>query len=89
MADKYEDQLRDEVARLNSLALRSIDPYIVVKSVAASDPNVQELLLKRLENGERLAEVVAMSSDGDQVLVFFPTFRGSEIHFVRNYPDEL
>jgi len=20
---------------------------------------------------------------------FYPTFRGSEIHFVRNYPDEL
>ena len=54
---QFKEQLENEVARLRDLAVKSIDPLIVAKAVAASDPNVQRLILARLSTGERLVEV--------------------------------
>jgi hypothetical protein len=68
----FEEQLKNEVARLRDLAMRSIDPLIVGKSVAASDRGVHELILKRLAGGERLMEVIAFNDNSPtQVQVFF------------------
>jgi hypothetical protein len=82
MADKrpqqqLQEQLENEVARLRDLAIKSIDPLIVAKAVAASDPNVQRRILARLTAGERLVEVFA-----------FPGFADTESQiFFRFVPD--
>lgn len=59
--EQLEEHLQNEVARLRDLSIKSTDPLIVAKAVAASDPNVQRLLLARLTAGERLAEVFAFA----------------------------
>ncbi len=85
MAGKeLREQLEQEVARLRDLALRSIDPLIVAKAVAASDVNVQELILKRLEGGQRLVEVIAWSGTSQtEVQVFFRFVPSDErVHLV-------
>jgi hypothetical protein len=74
MADLHqlEEQLANEVARLRDLAIKSIDPLIVAKAVAASDSNVQRMILRRLDKGERLIEVFAFPGVADtESQVFF------------------
>ena len=62
----------NEVAEMRRLSLKSTDPFVVAKGVAASDPNVQELLMRWLSRGERLAEVVAFAGAGTtETQVFF------------------
>jgi hypothetical protein len=76
--EQLEEQLTNEVARLRDLAIKSIDPLIVAKAVAASDPNVQQLILARLGAGERLVEVFS-----------FPGFVDTESQvFFRFVPDK-
>lgn len=69
---KVRQQLEEEVARLRDLAIRSIDPLIVAKAIAASDPGVQQLILKRLEKGEQLVEVFSFPGvETRETQVFF------------------
>jgi hypothetical protein len=64
--------LENEVAEMRRLSLKSTDPFLVAKGVAASDPNVQQLLMGRLSSGERLVEVVAFAGAGTtETQVFF------------------
>lgn len=70
--EQLEEQLTNEVSRLRDLAIKSTDPLIVAKAVAASDPNVQRLILARLQAGERLVEVFAFPGFVDtESQVFF------------------
>lgn len=68
----FEGRLAKQVAALRESAVKSTDPLIVAKAVAASDQGVQQLILARLGAGERLAEVFAMqSATRPDVQVFF------------------
>jgi hypothetical protein len=82
--EQYEKQLENEVARLRDLAIKSTDPLIVAKAIAASDSNVQRLILARLHAGERLVEVFAFPGLADtESQVFFRFVPGKEaIHIV-------
>jgi hypothetical protein len=67
-----KDRFENEVARLRDLAIRSIDPLVVAKAIAASDSQVQQLILKRSNAGEQLVEVVGWSdASSREVRVFF------------------
>ncbi len=69
--EQVQTELEHEVARLRDAALKSTDPLLVAKSVAASDSDVQELILARLSAGERLAEVFAfLAKSVTEVQVF-------------------
>jgi SAM-dependent methyltransferase len=69
---EFEQQLVKQVAALRELAVKSIDPLIVAKAVAASDQGVQQLILARLGAGERLVEVFAFqNATRPEVQVFF------------------
>lgn len=70
--EQLEEQLTNEVGRLRDLAIKSVDPLIVAKAIAASDPNVQRLILARFQAGERLVEVFAFPGFVDtESQVFF------------------
>jgi hypothetical protein len=79
-----KDQLENQVAQLRDLAIRSSDPLIKAKAVAASNPDVQQLILKRLTGNERLVEVIALDSAGrNETQVFFRFIPSEEqIHLV-------
>jgi hypothetical protein len=67
-----EEQLASEVAALREMAVKSNDPLIVAKAIAASDPGVQQVLLARLAAGERLVEVfVLQGATRPELQVFF------------------
>lgn len=76
--------LENEVAAMRRLSLKSTDPFVVAKGVAASDPNVQQLLAAWLARGERLAEVISFGGAGTtETQVFFRFAPGEErIHLV-------
>lgn len=60
MPDTMPSELAKEVAALRDLAIKSRDPLIVAKAVAAYDQGVQQLILARLGADERLVEVFAL-----------------------------
>jgi len=71
-SEQLSEELAREVAILRDLAVRSIDPLVIAKAIAASDQNVQQLILARLLAGERLVEVLALGGEDPQELpVFF------------------
>jgi hypothetical protein len=57
--DRIDDRLRNEVERLRDAAMRSTDPLVVAKAIAASDPVVLKAVSDRLARGERLVETAA------------------------------
>lgn len=68
----FEESLAKQVAAFRDVAVKSSDPLVVGKAVAASDQGVQQLILARLDAGERLAEVFAFQPPtGHDVQVFF------------------
>jgi hypothetical protein len=70
--EQVEEQLAKEVATLRELAVKSSDPLVVSKAVAASDRGVQDLILARLGAGERLVEVFALQGATQlELQVFF------------------
>jgi len=81
---QLEDELENEVARLRDLAIKSTDPLVVAKAVAASDASMQRIILKRLGAGERLVEVFAFPGFAQtESQVFFRFVPGKEtIHVV-------
>ncbi|MDN5846060.1 MAG: hypothetical protein L0H53_07280 [Candidatus Nitrosocosmicus sp.] len=80
----YEELLENEIAILRDLASRSIDPLVVAKSVAAADPSVKQLILKRLNAGQRLAETFSFSGTSRTELKVFFRFipSGEQIRLV-------
>lgn len=80
LSKELEKQLANEVAILRELAVKSIDPLIVAKAVAASDKGVQQLILAKLGAGERLVEVLALQGATQQeIQVFFRFVPADEI----------
>lgn len=79
-----EEQFAKDVALLRDLAVKSSDPLIVAKAVAASDRAVQQLILARLGSGERLVEVFALQgTTRPELQVFFRFVPAKEIvHFL-------
>lgn len=78
--EQLKEQLTNEVATLRDLAVKSSDPLIVAKAIAASDGGVQGLILARLSAGERLVEVFAFQSPAQHELqVFFRFVPAKEI----------
>src|SRR6266496_3775649 len=70
--DKLQAELEHEVARLRELAVKSTDPLITAKAIAASDGAVQQVILERLRSGQRLIEVFSLAaSAATEVQVFF------------------
>jgi hypothetical protein len=77
-SDKIDAQLANEIAILRDLAIKSSDPLIIAKAVAASDKAVQQLLLARLGAGERLVEVFALRGAAQPELQVFFRFAPAE-----------
>jgi hypothetical protein len=69
--EQLQQEVEHEVAKLRELAIKSTDPLIVAKAIAASDSAVQELILRKLSAGERLVEVFAYALKGAAAQVFF------------------
>ena len=71
-----EKYLDEEVAKLKEMAIRSTDPLITAKATAVSENVVRELILKFLNDGTSLDEVIAFQSSQHSdkipdVLVYF------------------
>ena len=81
---ELEEQLAKEVATLRDLAVKSSDPLIVAKAIAASNEGIQQLILTRLDAGERLVEVFALQgATQSELQVFFRFVPAKEVaHFV-------
>jgi hypothetical protein len=81
---EMRELLESEAAEMRRLSLKSTDPFLVAKGVAASDPNVQQLLLGWLTRGERLVEVVAFAGAGTTETQVFFRFapREETVHFI-------
>jgi hypothetical protein len=68
---QLRSELENEVAKLRDLALKSTDPLVVAKAIAASDPAVQDLIVAHLSK-ERLAEAVTFAMNTNrEARVFF------------------
>lgn len=76
--------LQTEVAQMQRLSLKSTDPFVVAKGVAASNPDVQQLLMGWLSREQRLVEVVAFAGAGTPETQVFFRFapRDETIHLV-------
>ena len=68
---QFQSEVEHQVARLRELAVKSTDPFTVAKAVAASDADVQHLILEHLAGGERLVEILAFGTKHTEVQVFF------------------
>jgi hypothetical protein len=80
LSEQLEEQFANEVATLRDLAVKSSDPLLVAKAVAASDAGVQQLILARLGAGERLVEVFALQDATQPDLqIFFRFVPATEI----------
>jgi len=78
--EQLEEQLANEVATLRNLAVKSSDPLIVAKAIAASDAGVQQLIIARLGAGERLVEVFALQgAAAHELQVFFRFVPAKEV----------
>ena len=82
--DKVSEQVRKqfaaEVAALRDMSATSSDPLIVAKAIAGSDGGVQEVVLARLDAGEKLAEVFALQgSCTSEMQVFFRFTPANEV----------
>jgi hypothetical protein len=78
--DQLEDQFANEVGTLRNLAVKSSDPLVVAKAVAASDEAVRQLILARLRASERLVEVFAFQGTAQHELqVFFRFVPAKEV----------
>jgi hypothetical protein len=78
-------QLDSEIARLQELALRSSDPLIIAKAIAAKNSDVRQLMISKLEDGQSLVEVIAYHATGSRttVHVFFRFAKpGSNVRLV-------
>jgi hypothetical protein len=82
--EQLEEELANEVATLRDLAVKSSDPLIVAKAIAASDRGVQQLIVARLDAGERLIEVFAFQGVAQTELQVFFRFVSSKkiVHLV-------
>src|SRR5690348_17300659 len=83
--EQFKTELETEVAKLRELSITSTDPLIVAEAIAASDGTVQQQILARLSDGQRLVEVFSFGLRKTEIQVFFrfvPT--DGPVHLVDN-----
>jgi hypothetical protein len=83
--EQLQEQLTNEVATLRDLAVKSSDPLIVAKAIAASNEGVQQLLLAKFGAGDRLVEVFALQGSSlSEIQVFFRFVPATEVAHLVN-----